>query len=102
MPNRGRFQAQGNKLEKSENWAQKTPLYFCESEVLIQNLKGQLSKTDLKNRERAFKDCENFIIKANENGGIEGCLIKSFPKNYKERVDLEVRQGLAFNTKPIL
>lgn len=100
MPNRGRFQAQGQTLEKSESWSQENPIYYCEAKVLVVNLKSQLTKRELKTRERAFKECEAYIAKANQNGGLNGFHSKSFPKNFKERVDLEVHLGLAFKTKP--
>lgn len=100
MPNRGRFQAQGQTLEKSESWAKEDPLYYCEAKILILNLKNQLTRRELKIRERGFKECEKFIEVANRNGGLIGFHSKCFPKNFKERVDLEVHLGIAFKTKP--
>lgn len=99
-PHGGRFQAQGRILEKSENWAKDDPLYHCEAKVLISNLKEQLTRREMKIRVQAFKECEIFVDRANKNGGLEGFHSKCFPKNFKERVDLEVRRGIAFSTKP--
>ena len=98
--NRGRFQAQGEKLEKSESWAKDSPIYHCEGIKLIENLKNQLKKSDLEIRKLAFKQCEEYVDRANKNGGVSSFVSKSFPKNYKERVDLEIHKGIAFQTKP--
>ena len=100
MENRGRFQAQGRILEESESWAQDNIMHYCEGKILITNLKTKLSPKDLKIRIPAFKLCEDYIDRANKNGGVRGFFSKSFPKNYKERVDLEVHKGVAFQTKP--
>jgi hypothetical protein len=100
MENRGRFQAQGRILEESESWAQDESIYHCEGKVLITNLKTKLSPRDFEIRKLAFKQCEEYVDRANKNGGVSGFFTKSFPKNFKERVDLEVHRGVAFKTKP--
>lgn len=100
MENRGRFQAQGKILEESESWAQDNAMYHCEGKILITNLKKKLSRRELETRKLAFKQCEDYVDRANKNGGVSGFFTKSFPKNYKERVDLEVHKGIAFQTKP--
>jgi len=97
--NRGRFQAQGKKLEESVSWAQAQPIYHCEAILLIHNLKKKLKRRDLEIRQQAFEECIAYVNKANKNGGIEAVHTKSFPKNYKERVDLEIHKGVAFLTK---
>lgn len=99
--NRGRFQAQGQVLEQSEKWAQDDPIYHCEAKELIEKLKKKLKKRELEIRKKAFKQCENYVDRAQKNGGINAFISISFPKNYKERVDIEIRKGLAFKTKPV-
>lgn len=99
IDNRGRFQAQGQKLEESVNWAQVEPLYHCEALVFIESLKNKLTRRDLKIRKNAFAECIEYVNKVNKKGGIPAVHNKSFPKNYKERVDLEVHKDVAFLTK---
>lgn len=105
MANRGRFQAQGDKLEESENWQKQVPLYYCEGVKLLTTLKNKISPRERKKRDKAFRECEKFIERASKNNGI--CvqdmgkpLIRSFPKSFKERVDVEVHSGRAFVIKP--
>jgi hypothetical protein len=101
MNNRGRFQAQGKKLEESENWAQEQPLKLEEGLILHAALKNKLKPKDLRLRYEAFNDCENFIKRAAENGGID---VTNFPYKFaktwvvygKERVDLEIHAGIVF------
>jgi len=100
MNNRGRFQAQGKKnLEESESWAQEEPLYLDQAKVKLTSLKEKLSLSERKKREKAFIQCESFIIRASENGGVsvvDKAIMKSFPGNNQERVDIEVWKGKAF------
>jgi hypothetical protein len=101
MAHRGRFQAQGKRLEKSECWAQDQPLPVGDGLELIEKLKKRLSTRELKIRERAFKKCKEIVIEASHHGGINvGAqgkpFIKSFSEGNVERVDLEVHKGIAF------
>lgn len=103
MDHRGRFQAQGKKLEESEAWAQESPLNIVVGRAKLETLKTKLDEKDRKLRLPAFVECRSFIDRANRNGGINvGAmgkpLLKSFPKNQVERVDLEVQRGIAFIT----
>lgn len=101
MKHRGRFQAQGKSLEESESWAQDLALLHTDGVILLNKLEKKISKKDARIRLQAFKQCRKFIDRAKKNNGIsvtdmrKPCLI-SFPRNYKERVDLEVRKGIAF------
>ncbi|QJD78671.1 hypothetical protein [Spirosoma rhododendri] len=99
MNHRGRFQAQGRKLEESEAWAQPAPLYLQQGKSLLSNLKEKIPLFELRKRAEAFQTCEQFIERASQNGGInivDKPLRKSFPRNETERVDLEVLKGNAF------
>ncbi len=99
MENRGRFQAQGRKLEESESWAQTEPLYLDQSNALLMGLKEKIPPFERIKREKAFAACEEFMQRASQNGGIEivGTPVrKSFIRNETERVDLEVLKGKAF------
>jgi len=105
--NRGRVQAQGKKLEESEKWAQDEEFYKEDGLDKVEKLKQKLKPRDLKARIIGFKKCERFINQAAENNGIRVVDMKkpfrqSFPKNYTERVDLEVHEGIAFINKPIV
>ncbi|AYB32226.1 hypothetical protein [Chryseolinea soli] len=105
MNHRGRFQAQGVALEESESWSQMEALYYDEGKSLLDSLEAKLSKKDRLMRTLGFQQCHKCIEQASQNGGI--CVkemgkpfIKSFPKSYRERVDLEVRLGIAFIIRP--
>ena len=101
MNHRGRFQAQGKFLEDSNNWAQDLPLTITEGIALLDSLQSRLNKKDAQVRSDGFAKCRNFIDLAYKNGGINISdmgkpLIKSFPKNFTERLDLEIHLGIAF------
>lgn len=102
MNHRGRFQAQGKNLEESEAWAQNEPIYIDEAKSKLLHLKGKLIPHERRRRENAFHECEIFITKASESGGVivvDKPLRKSFPGNNIERVDVEVLKGSAFLKK---
>lgn len=99
MDNRGRFQAQGRRLEESEAWAQTKPLYLDEGLILLANLSKKIPPFERTKRAKAFLECQKFIERASENGGItivDKPVRKSFLRNETERVDLEVLKGKAF------
>lgn len=96
--NRGRIQAQGEKLEQSEPWAQNSPPTKKEGLQMTDNLKNKIPNEAAKIRSKEFVKLKKFIRQAAKNGGItEGC-IKTFlvKGTEKERVDLEVIKGFAF------
>ena len=98
---RGSFQAQGKNLEDSNSWAQDSPLLVITGIQLLNELHLRLTKNDARIRSKGFAKCRRFILSASENGGVNISsmgkpLIKSFPKNYTERLDLEVHLGVAF------
>ena len=97
MDHRGRIQAQGEKLESSEAWAQNEPLLKLEGLNLLEKLKNKIPKSEAKNREGAFKKATIFI----ENGPYQTVkmkIVKSFkvPDTEHERVDIEIQKGTAF------
>src|SRR5690606_10178575 len=100
MSHRGRFQAQGQRLEESEPWKQSTGLILKDSLNLINKLENKLSKKDKKIRKKAFSQTRKFAENANKNGGISVVGLKNFSKTFlvsgKERVDIEIHQGKAF------
>ena len=101
MEHRGRFQAQGKKLDESEPWSQNEPLIIDDGLKKLRLLKNKLKPKDLRLRDEAFNECEKFINKASRNGGID---VTNFPYRYskswivyeEERVDLEIHKGIAF------
>ncbi|PWN69316.1 hypothetical protein C1631_014775 [Chryseobacterium phosphatilyticum] len=100
MNNRGRFQAQGKKLEESESWAQEKGIELDESLKLIEKLKTKIPRRELNIRKKVFEKTKKMITVANSNGGIKVDGDKIFSKSYivfgKERVDTEVFKGEAF------
>lgn len=101
MNNRGRFQAQGQNLEESTSWAQVLPLLVKDGHGLLDKLESKIPKKEVLIRVDGFEKCRKFIDDAGENGGIQVFdlgrpLKKSFPKGYRERVDVEVHSGSAF------
>lgn len=104
MQHRGRFQAQGEKLEESEKWTQELPLLYVDGTKLLGNLEKKLSPKELKIRQKGLAQCKQVMLNASKNGGIRVAdmgkiFIQSYPKNQKERIDLEVHLGIAFVTK---
>jgi hypothetical protein len=95
---RGRFQAQGQKLEASEAWAAPIPPSTEEGDIMLQNLESKLQRGDAKKRETAFNDARIYIQAAYEAGGAYAQINKTFivRSTRKERVDLEINGGLAF------
>lgn len=101
MEHRGRFQAQGKELDESEPWSQNEPLIIEDGLKKLGFLKAKLKPKDIRLRFDAFNECEKFVRKAAENGGID---VTKFPYKYskswvvydKERVDLEIHRGIAF------
>jgi len=100
-PHRGRIQAQGGGVEKSESWAQDEPLSLENGLGLIDNLKQQLNKKELATREEAFEKLTKLVNKNSKNG-IDTQVVVSFygdEDTTDERVDLEIRKGKAFIKK---
>ncbi len=98
MKHRGRIQAQGEKLEESEFWAQEEPPTKTDGLNMLQQLMNELSKKDREIRRKPFEKAKKFIENAAEYGGIDATVFKSFyvKDTDKERIDIEVRQGIAF------
>ena len=95
---RGRIQAQGGGVEKSESWLQDTFLTLADGKKLIEKLKNKLTKTELKIRQKEFQKLEKFVEEHSETGISAPSLGHSWKvKDSKnERVDLEIHSGLAF------
>jgi hypothetical protein len=98
MSNRGRFQAQGDNLEKSEDWSQDNVPTKIESGGLLTTLSGRLTRRELEVRDVAFAKAMDFVNRAPENG-YQSQVIKTYnnPNQRKSiRVDVEIRAGWAF------
>ncbi len=54
MNHRGRFQAQGHRLEESESWAKPDPLYIDEGKTLLTNLEQKIPAFESRKRKAAF------------------------------------------------
>jgi len=92
---RGRFQAQGGGTEKSVSWSQDDPLTKEDGLKLLEELKEQMTKKELKLREKQFEDARRFVENAQ---GVDAPRNKTF-RNLKTkdvRVDIEINGGTAF------
>jgi len=94
---RGRVQAQGEKLEKSETWTQNNPPTKNEGVQIVEKLKNKISKEETKKREKQFEEAKKFINRAPKDGVCAPVSKTFLVKNTDhERVDLEVIRGIAF------
>jgi len=95
--NRGRFQAQDDKLEKSINWSDYSDIKKKDGLKYITSLKKLL-----KVRKEAFSKAQEFVNEAPSdvyNVISLKIISKSYsnnPSNRKVRVDVEIRGGIAF------
>ncbi len=95
-PHRGRIQAQADDLEESVSWSQDTPPDLEEGLKMMEELKGKLSKKELKKREKQFDQLERFMENTAKLGGIYSPAFRSFENEaYKDgnRVDFELWAG---------
>lgn len=93
---RGRIKAQGKKLEVSEPSAQFSPLSLKKGLSLAEILEGRLSPAAKLIRKEAFEKCRKFMVKSSENGGYAGRSKTFLAEAPHERVDVEVKLGIAF------
>lgn len=103
MTNRGRFQAQGNGVEKSATWATNNDFYKDEGIERVDDLQAQLTAIEYNERNIALQKARNFVNFAPAEGHF-GQLKKSFHNNIQQRrirVDLEINAGAAFLTRPL-
>ncbi|MCB9291750.1 MAG: hypothetical protein H6559_01255 [Lewinellaceae bacterium] len=93
---RGRIQAQSDHLEESVSWSQDTPPSLKQGLDMANELKGKLSKKELKKRKKQFEQLERFMKNASESGGIYSPEFRSFEnEDIKDgtRVDFELWAG---------
>lgn len=100
--NRGRFQAQGNGLQKSEPWATHQDVDKGEGHRLVNSLEAQLTNGEYQERSNALQKARRFIDTSPVNGhtvvGLKN-IIKTFPNSPQRRsirVDLEIEGGTVF------
>jgi uncharacterized protein RhaS with RHS repeats len=95
---RGRIQAQGGGTEKSVPWSRNTPPTKTEGLTYLMILKSQLTKRELKDREKLFPKVEKWINSAAQAGGVSAYVQQKFqkPDSKDIRIDVEVTKGLAF------
>lgn len=95
--NRGRFQAQGNGVEKSSQWATLDTIFKQIGLNHITNLEGQLTNPELIDRNLAIQKARNFVNSAPAEGVTP--LKKTFRNSFQHgsrRIDVEVIAGMAF------
>lgn len=93
---RGRIQAQGNGLEKSESWSKDEPLTKQDGLGLLNKLWSKLSKKEKKERIKQYEDAKRYI--ENVKGGVDATVKKTFRnrKTKDTRIDIEILAGTAF------
>lgn len=98
--NRGRFQAQGDGLEKSRPWADADVPTKQEGHTFITELKGQLSPAELAIRKNCFQKAKQWVDEAPQKGYVVVTPIKTsfqpYPPIKDIRVDGELYSGSAF------
>lgn len=93
---RGRFQAQGGGIEKSESWAQDEPISKTDGLSLLEKLWNKLTQKERDIREKPYEDAKRYV--ENVDGGIDAVVKKSFKNRRTKdvRIDVEVLGGTAF------
>lgn len=101
MRNRGRFQAQGVRLEESESWAKNTDINVQEGLDLINILEQKLPIADSRLRVIAFGKAKQYVANAGKMNGVDAPVSKSYrvKQTKSERVDIEIIVGRAFIKK---
>lgn len=100
MTNRGRFQAQGDELEKSAPWSTDDTIYKQTGIERIDNLQAQLTPNELNVRRTSIQKARNLVNQAPPEG-YYAQLVKSFFDDVRQRsirIDVEIRAGSAFLT----
>lgn len=95
---RGRFQAQGEGLEKSVSWARIQPLTKNQGKCSLGSLKDKLTKREYKQRRQCFSKAQSFIEKAPKDGYniIYKFPFTPFPPVKDIRVDIDIFEGKTF------
>lgn len=94
---RGRLQAQGPDLEKSEAWAQDDPPTKSQMLEWLERLWESLSHREQEERKDSYQKAKKCIEQA-PAGGIDAHVKKSFPNRKLRggvRIDLEIETGKA-------
>lgn len=98
--NRGRFQAQGEGLEKSRSWADVNVPTKPQGHTYINELKAQLNHSELAARQTCFERAARWVNDAPSNGYVVVNQIKTsfqpYPPLKDIRVDGEIHCGSAF------
>ncbi len=97
MLHRGRFQAQGEKLEASVSWAKENPPSKNEGLSMLEELQYKIQDKEAEIRKSCFEKAKKFVL----NGPyevIDKPIKKTFkaPNTIKERLDIEILKGKAF------
>lgn len=97
-PHRGRFQAQGDNLQKGSSWTKMTPQTKSGGKGSLNELEKKLSRSEFIVREQCFEQALKFIERT-PGIGIEAFFKKPFypcPPKRDIRVDLDILAGTAF------
>lgn len=103
--NRGRFQAQGNRLEESRSWDMEIVPTKTDGTSYLNELKNKLSSTEYRLRKTCFEKARNWVEGAPSNGYVVVTTVKtSFkpsPPIKDIRVDGELFSGTAFKDNDV-
>jgi hypothetical protein len=94
---RGRIQAQGGGVEKSESWSRDTPPTGGDMLKMSDDLEGQLTDPEKRDRARPLAQLRRFIRLAAQSRGVSAPTSKSWLKRGSKdiRIDLEIVKGMA-------
>lgn len=100
---RGRFQAQGNGVEKSVPWGQDSAPTTAQGHTWLDVLWEMLPAREQRDREGDFAEAHDFVDESAKRGGLPSDsqypVAKSFPRRPAKggrRVDVEIHAGKAF------
>jgi len=98
--NRGRFQAQGDRLEKSRPWAQEDVPTKSDGHTFLDELKERLTPAEFAVRASCFEKAKKWVDNSPQRGhNIVSPIKSSFPPSppiRSIRVDGELYSGFAF------
>lgn len=104
---RGRIQSQGAGYSDPgtgdvESWNQADPLTLAQGLAKLESLASRMTKAQKKKRDQAIEKARTYMLQAARAGGLNADARRTFQndevkkENGSERVDIEVRKGVAF------
>lgn len=100
---RGKVEAQGGGVQKSEPWAQDRPPTVSDVLILLDRLEEQLTAAERRDRQEGLRQAREFVKRAGEQGGLDAPVERSFPRKKLRggiRIDVVVFTGRACVPNP--